>query len=589
MWVDSINAPSPTPPPASGSGANTLHRGKDDLRFLYATAHTVRRGILLLALLTLGQYAAGLSLPWISGRLTGALLSGGDAQGGVLHLLFAGLALALVVQGALAIAHVRHSARMQMDLAASMQARLYAHLQSLPLAFFHRRRTGTLLSLLTHDAAQVAGFVATAIGPALPQVLTFAAALALMMHIDWRLGAAAGIAVPLFFLAAKLLMRNIRPLSTVLSQSHARASAHAESHLSAMLLIKAFNRGPSTASEYADEVHRVSRSAQQVAMALGRVQPGLNLLAGLFAVAMVWLLSGRVAAGALGAAELVSFLMYGYFLARPMSRLAALYGETEHARASAARLKEVFSSPPEPRGDPGRTPSAMRGEIEFRQVRFAYPGRPPVLQGVDLHILPAETVALVGKNGAGKTTLAHLLLRFSDPDAGEILLDGENLKTFDTVGLRAKIGLVPQNPLLLDGSISDNIEFGRDAVSYEQIEAAADLARAGDFIRQLPRGYDTPVGERGVTLSGGQQQRIALARALLHDPPLLVLDEATAQLDAEAESKFLHSLSTAFKDRTVLLITHRTAAMAVADRVVEMEGGRIVQPGTMDRRLHLAR
>ncbi len=528
-------------------------------------------------MLTLTQYAAGLSVPWISGRLTAALVENGGLERAALNTLFAGLALALVAQGALAIANIRQSARLQMTLAARMQVRLYAHLQTLPLNFFNQRRTGALLSLLNHDAAQIAAFVATAIGPALPHVLTFLLALGLMMHIDWMLGALAGMAVPLFFLAAKFLMRRIRPLSTALSESYGRAEAHAESQLSAMLLIKAFNRSTKSTIDYAREVRGVSDAAQQVAMALGRIQPGLNLFAGLFAVALVWLLSGRLTAGVLGPGELVSFLMYGYFLARPMSLLASLYGQLQHARASAARISAVLETAPEPRGDPGRILSNARGEIEFRDVRFTYPERPLVLDGVDLHIRAGETLALVGDNGSGKTTLAHLLMRFADPAEGEILLDGENLQNIDIKNLRAQIGLVPQSVLLLDGSIADNIALGRKLVTRKRIESAARLAQAHTFIDTLPEGYDTQVGERGVKLSGGQQQRIAVARALLDNPPLLVLDEATAQFDADSEARFLKSLKSAFENRTVLLITHRPAALAVADRIARLSKGRILE------------
>lgn len=548
-----------------------------DLRFIFDTARTVRLGIVALALLTLAQYAAGLAVPWVSGRLTSALVETGGIERAVLNLLFAGLALALVIQGALAIANIRHSARLQMTLSAAMQVRVYAHLQMLPLNYFHQQRTGALLTLLNHDVAQIAAFVASAIGPALPHVLTFLLALGLMMHIDWTLGAVAGLAVPLFFLAAKLFMRSIRSLSTGLSQSYGRAEAHAESHLSAMLLIKAFNRSASSTADYAREVRRVSETAQQVAMALGRIQPGLNLVAGLFAVALVWLLSGRLTAGVLGAGELVSFLMYGYFLARPMSQLASMYGQLQHARASAARIVEVLETEPEPRGDPGRILSSVRGDIEFRDVRFAYPERPPALDGVDLHIRPGETLALVGDNGAGKTTLAHLLMRFADPAEGEILLDGENLQRVNIKSLRAHIGLVPQSVLLLDGSIADNIVFGRKQVTRKTIESAARMAQAHTFIEALPLGYDTRVGERGVKLSGGQQQRIAVARALLENPPILILDEATAQFDPDAEARFLKSLTSAFENRTVLLITHRPTALAVADRIARLSKGRILE------------
>ena len=552
------------------------------------TVRTARLGIAVLAVLTLAQYIAGLSVPWLSGRLTTALLDNDTAGQAVPDLLFAGLALALVTQAALAMANIRCSAGMQLRLTAAMQVRVYAHLQSLPLAFHHQRRTGALLSLLSHDAPQVAGFVATAIGPALPHVLTFLVAMGLMMTIDWRLGAAAGAAVPLFFLASRLFLRKLRPLSTQLSESYGEASAHAESHLSAMLLMKAFNRGGASSSDYSDKVRRVSELAQRVAMGLGRIQPGLSLIAGLLAVAVVWMMSSRLATGTLRPGELVSFLMYGYFLARPMSHLSAMYGQLQHARASAGRLCEVLDIAQEPGGDAGRRLTDVRGEIEFRDVRFAYPNRPPALDGVSLHIRTGETVALIGENGAGKTTLAHLLLRFAEPDGGRILLDGENLDAIEVTNLRGHIGLVPQSALLIDGSVAENIAFGRNGVMPERIESAAGLAQAHEFITELPEGYNTRVGERGVKLSGGQQQRIALARALLNDPPVLILDEATAQLDPQSEANFLESLADALSERTVLLITHRPTALTVADRVVELDKGRIVSERPATRRVRLA-
>jgi subfamily B ATP-binding cassette protein MsbA len=220
--------------------------------------------------------------------------------------------------------------------------------------------------------------------------------------------------------------------------------------------------------------------------------------------------------------------------------------------------------------------AAVKGEIEFRAVGFAYGGRPPALAGVDLRIAAGETVAVVGPNGAGKSTLAHLLMRLHEPSSGRILIDGIDIAGVSLASLRSQIGVVPQHVLLFNATVRDNIAYGRPEPSQTEIEAAARAARAHDFIAALPQGYDTLIGDRGVRLSGGQQQRIALARALLKDPPILILDEATAMFDPQGEAEFLAACQDTLRRRTVLLITHRPASLAAADRVVHMEGGRIV-------------
>ena len=272
----------------------------------------------------------------------------------------------------------------------------------------------------------------------------------------------------------------------------------------------------------------------------------------------------------------MSFLLYAALLTRPIAGLADVYGQTQMARGAFARLRAAMEESPEPAAHVGVDLPQLGGEIEFRAVSFAYPGRPLALESVDLHIAAGETVAIVGPNGAGKSTLGHLLMRLHEPGAGQIFLDGIDIAGVSLASLRRQIGVVPQHVLLFNASVRDNIAYGRAEPDQDQIEAAALAARAHEFIVNLPQGYDTLVGDRGVKLSGGQQQRLALARALLKDPPILILDEATAMFDPQAEAEFLQACQEAFKRRTVLLITHRPASLAAADRVVRMEQGRIV-------------
>jgi len=290
-------------------------------------------------------------------------------------------------------------------------------------------------------------------------------------------------------------------------------------------------------------------------------------------VLVLWVASGEIGSGKLSPAALVSFLLYAALLTRPVSGLADVYGQLQMARGAMTRLLQALGENPEPPPDAGVPLPPVKGAIAFEHVSFGYPGRPPALRGVDLAIAARETVAIVGSNGAGKSTLAHLLMRLHTPGAGRVTIDGIDIATVSLPSLRRQIGIVPQHVLLFNATVGENIAYGRPEPTQQDIEAAAHAARAHDFIVALPAGYDTVIGDRGVRLSGGQQQRVALARALLKNPPILILDEATAMFDPEGEREFLEECRDVFRQRTVLLITHRPASLAVADRIVRMEQG----------------
>jgi len=254
-----------------------------------------------------------------------------------------------------------------------------------------------------------------------------------------------------------------------------------------------------------------------------------------------------------------------------------VYGQARRTRGALERLHEVLTERPEPLFRSGPELPPARGEIEFREVHFAYPGRPPVLRGLNLRIRAGETLAVTGENGAGKSTLAHLLLRLAEPTAGRIFVDGIDIADVTLASLRRQIGIVPQHVLLFNGPVRDNIAYGLEDASKAQVEAAARTAQAHEFIAALPQGYDSVIGDEGIRLSGGQRQRLALARALLKDPAILILDEATSQLDPEGERRFVEECRAGFAGRTVILITHRPAALVLADRVVRLEGGLIAE------------
>jgi ATP-binding cassette subfamily B protein len=544
-----------------------------DLRSLLAFAAPHRGMLALSGFLTLCESAAMLAVPWAGGLLTEAILRGGAGPqiGGILLAmlgLFALQALFQFVSG-----YVLDSTGDK--IIAGLRVRLYDHLQALPLAFYHRRRLGDTLALLSTDVYVIGGFISSTVVTLLPLLVTAAGAVVMMIRIRADLAVLVAVLIPLFYLLAKIAGRMLRPLSMQLQNEEAGAIAMAHENLSLLPAIKTFTREPQESARYRGQIDLIlglSAKQRRIAVMLG---PLAQFIAAAGILLVLALASGDLAAGWLSPAQLVSFLLYAQLLARPVASLANVYGHAQGARGSLARLQQAMGERPEAQGQAGAPLAAVKGDIEFRSVSFAYEGRPLAIDRLDLHIAAGETVAIVGPNGAGKSTLGHLLMRLYQPAEGQILIDGIDISTVSLESLRRQIGIVPQHVLLFNATVGDNIAYGQPHPDQAAIEAAARAARAHEFIVQLPQGYDTVIGDRGVRLSGGQQQRVALARALLKDPPILILDEATAMFDPQGEAEFLQACHDTLRRRTVLLITHRPASLAAADRVVRMDGGRL--------------
>jgi ABC-type bacteriocin/lantibiotic exporter with double-glycine peptidase domain len=300
------------------------------------------------------------------------------------------------------------------------------------------------------------------------------------------------------------------------------------------------------------------------------MSPAISFLAGAGLLLLLWVGISHVDSGKLDTGQLVSLLLYAILLTRPVSGLANVYGQVMRTRGAADRLLEFFAVQAEPVSSGKPSIGDIRGAIQFEDIRFSYPGREAVLDHFDLNIEAGETIALTGPNGAGKSTLAHLLMRYVEPDRGTIRVDGKDISKFDLRSLRDQVGLVAQHTLLLNGTVAENICYGRFDAGAEDMKKAAQAARADEFIERLPEGYDTIIGDQGVKLSGGQRQRLSLARTLLKDPPILILDEATAMFDPEGEKSFIAECREILKPKTVILITHRKASLEVSDRVVNM-------------------
>jgi ABC-type multidrug transport system fused ATPase/permease subunit len=378
--------------------------------------------------------------------------------------------------------------------------------------------------------------------------------------------------VPAFYFAMKVVGRRLRPLGRAVADGYAQRSALAEQNLAMLPVVKAFSGEPGESGRFHAQTGALRALQLRQAQWHILIGPLIRVVAAATVLLLLWLSSRHVASGELSAGGLVTLMLYGMLLTQPVAELASVYGQAQGARGAMERLLQAFAQAPEPLGGE-RILSAPSGEIAFENVVFAYPGQPPVLRGLQLHVKAGETVAITGPNGAGKSTLVHLLLRFDDPQSGRILFDGIDLHDLRTSSLRQHIGLVAQNVLLFNATVAENIAYGRPGASQEEIEVAARAARAHDFVMDLPRGYDTLVGDQGIKLSGGQKQRIALARALLKDAPVLVLDEATAMFDPQGEAEFIAECHDTLRHRTVLLVTHRPASLALADRVFRLQDG----------------
>jgi ABC-type multidrug transport system fused ATPase/permease subunit len=531
--------------------------------------------------LAIGSQAAGLAVPWLTGAVIDHAIR--HRNGHLLMILVTLVAVSGLLRALMLLGRRFIAGRQALGVEYDMRNALYAHLLRLSWGFYDKNQTGQLMSRATNDLQQVRFFLGYGLIFFGQHNLTVVAVTAIVFVIDWQLALIALAITPVLVAIAYLYSRASHPILKDVQQRMADMTTVAEENIVGVNVVKAFaqeNREEQKFGRRSEAVFDQSiRANRQRALYV----PLLSFLPLLAQAAALFEGGHRVVNGQLSLGSFIAFNVYLLMLVMPLRMLGMWIGTSQRAVASGERIFQVLDQPEEIVDAPDARPlPAGDGHLRFEHVTFGYDPDRPVLHDVDLDVEAGRTVALIGHTGAGKTTLTALVPRFYDVQQGAVLLDGVDVRDLKVTELRRAMGIVSQDPFLFSASVRENIAFGVPAASEAEVERAARMAQAYEFITELPDGYDTVIGERGITLSGGQRQRIAIARAILTNPRVLVLDDATASVDATTEARIRLGLREAMKGRTTLIIAHRLSTISLADEIVVLEHGRVAARGTQD-------
>lgn len=528
--------------------------------------------------------AIGLAFPLVVRRLLDAAFSPGAAPAAARQALDRAMLLLvalMLVQAGFNFLRTYSLGRVGESVVADLRKKVFGHLLDLDVPFFTSRQTGELVSRLTADVATVQSAVSQALAQVVNQGITLLGGLVLLFVLEPRLTLVMLAVVPPVVVAGAVFGRGLRRVSAEFQDRLAAASAAAEEAIGGVRVVKAFGAEDAERRRYAAGIDAAFAAALRRVRLRALFVPAVLLCAFAGLGVVLWY-GGRLAlAGQLSSGDLVAFLLLTMFVAGSLGTFTGLWAQLQEASGASKRVFELLDARPELPVDPRPVRlGGVRGAVALEEVSFTYPGRAtPALDRVSLAAEPGSVVAVVGPSGAGKSTLLSLLMRFADPDAGAVTLDGVDLRRLDPAELRSHLAYVPQETVLFSGTVADNLRLAKPDATDAELRAAAEAADAHEFISALPQGYDTPVGERGVRLSGGQRQRIAIARALLRDPRVLLLDEATSSLDGESEAAVQRALARLMAGRTTVVVAHRLATVANADRIYVLHDGRVVDVG----------
>lgn len=573
-----------TAPETTGNEERAKSKKIGALRALWPFVQPYR-GLMAAALAALVATAIiSLTLPLAVRRVVDNFSSAQDA---LLDKYFAaalGIALLLAIGTGLRYALVT---RLGERVVADIRKAVFNRVIGLSPSFYEKVMTGEVLSRITTDTTLILSVVGSSVSIALRNLLIFVGGLVLMLLTSPKLTGLVLLIVPAVIVPILTLGRRLRVLGRENQDWIAASSGSASEQLSAVQTVQAFTYEGASRAMFGDVTEKAYDSARRRIATRAAMTVIVIFLVFAGIVGVLWIGANNVRTGAISPGALVQFVIYAVMVAGAVAALSEIIGELQRAAGATERLVELLDAEDDVHdpGAPETLSEPVRGDIRFEDVTFSYPSRPDrrALDRVSLHIPPGETVAFVGPSGAGKTTILQLLLRFYDPQSGRICLDGVDLTRLTRADFRRHIALVPQDPMIFAASARENIRFGRPTATDDEIEQAARAAAAHEFIENLPDGYDSALGERGVMLSGGQKQRIAIARAILRDAPVLLLDEATSALDSESERDVQAAVDELAKSRTTLIVAHRLATVKKADRIVVLDEGRIVAQGPHDQ------
>jgi ABC-type multidrug transport system fused ATPase/permease subunit len=541
-----------------------------------------RRGLIVSIVLAVGSQAAAIALIWVTGRgvIDNALIHRDTHRLWLDVVAITGLG---IVRAACMLGRRILSGRQALDVEMDLRNSLYAQLVRLSFGFYDRHQTGQLMSRATVDLQGVRFFLGYGLIFFFQNVLTVASVTVVLFFFEWQLALIPLATTPLLVALAYRYSHVTHPTLRDVQQRLADVATVAEENIVGVHVVKAFAQEPAEEEKFRVRSELVFKQTLQANRQRAVYVPLISVVP-LLAQAAVLLIGARmVVRHSLTPGSFVAFNLYLALLVVPLRALGMWIGQSQRATASGERIFQVMDEPEEIADRPGARPLPPgAGEIRFENVNFEYLRGRPVLRGIDLDVPAGKTIALIGHTGSGKTTLTSLVPRFYDTTVGRVCVDGIDVRDVTLTSLRRAIGVISQDPFLFSASVRENISFGRGDLPQEEIERVARAAQAHEFIEDLPDGYDTVIGERGITLSGGQRQRIAIARALAIDPRILILDDATASVDATTEARIRVGLREAMRDRTTLIIAHRLSTIALADEIVVLDDGRIAARGTHD-------
>jgi len=544
-----------------------------------------RMSLILALACTVFVSLTSLVVPWLTGKgLIDKVIIKKNVH--LLNLVALGFIALVMVKGAFSYLQTYLTSFIGYRIVMDMRDQIFQHLQKLSLSFYKRRRAGEIMSRLINDTGLLQNIFVENMMRLTLNILTVVGVLIFVFYIDWRLALFTLLVLPFIGFTLRRFGSRIKKFSNLVQMKIADISSTVQEVLGGIEVIKSFATEEKEVERFQMQNIQNFRLNMRRTRVSAVLPPLMEILTTVGLTAILWYGGLEVIRGQLTIGELVAFLGYVALAINPLNRIGKDYSQYQQALASAERIFEILDTEPEIRESPqAREMPRIKGHIQFRNVSFGYDDKELVLKDINLDLRPGEKVALVGRSGVGKTTLVSLIPRFYDPKSGCIIIDGYDIRQMKLKSLRRQIGIVSQETVLFNGTIRDNIAYGRTEATDEEIIDAAKKANAHNFIMALEKGYDTPVGERGVNLSGGQKQRIAIARAILRDPRILILDEATSAVDAESEILIQEALEKLMKDRTTIIIAHRLSTILGADRIVVLNEGKIEEIGTHEELL----